>query len=278
MCRSIRARSSARVRWAPDWRSRAMRATTKGSATTVKARPVSHPPDGVSRRPSVTVVGTGSLCRRRRAVPAGGASPSGAVSATRRSGRGSVSIGRSYGTCSRSTRGRTGGWARVGSGRSSEAGDVPAAAHRLAHEGVDRVVDPAETSVTQSRRSRRIRSTPPWRVEELTAHELHAPWSWTSTTPVTTSALTQGQVAAVGLHRRAHEVDDRGEGGQPLTPLLVGDREPWSPGRPVVSAGVLGRPSSVLPRARTGTVRSGPLPPILPCRTPPPDTSTRRTR
>src|SRR5580692_3514126 len=47
------------------------------------------------------------------------------------------------------------------------------------------------TSVTQGRRSRRIRSTPPERVASLMAQELHAPWSSTSTTPVSTSARTR---------------------------------------------------------------------------------------
>src|SRR5580698_10113714 len=47
------------------------------------------------------------------------------------------------------------------------------------------------TSVTQGRRSRRIRSTPPESVASLMAQELHAPWSSTSTTPVSTSARTR---------------------------------------------------------------------------------------
>src|SRR5579875_2252169 len=46
------------------------------------------------------------------------------------------------------------------------------------------------TSVTHSRRSRRMRSTPACRVLELMAQLLHAPCSCSSTTPVSTSALT----------------------------------------------------------------------------------------
>src|ERR1019366_7814687 len=50
--------------------------------------------------------------------------------------------------------------------------------------------NPPTTSVTHDSRSRRIRSTPPERVAELTAQELQAPWSCTSTTPASTSART----------------------------------------------------------------------------------------
>ena len=64
------------------------------------------------------------------------------------------------------------------------------------------------TSVTHASRSRRIRSTPPDRVAELTAQELQAPWSWTSTTPESDVGPHQHEVAPVGLHRRPHQVDD----------------------------------------------------------------------
>ena len=75
------------------------------------------------------------------------------------------------------------------------------------------------------------------------AHELHAPWSCTSTTPVSTSARTRTRSPAVGLHGRAHEVHDPLELGQAIGPLLVAELG-WSssvtppfcraePGRPV---------------------------------------------
>ena len=52
------------------------------------------------------------------------------------------------------------------------------------------------------------------------AHELQAPWSWTSTTPGLDVGAHEDEVPAVGLHGRAHQVHDPLELGQAIGPAL----------------------------------------------------------
>ncbi len=132
---------------------------------------------------------------------------------------------------------------------------------------------PPRTSVTQSRRWRRIRSTPPCRVDELMAHELHAPWSWTSTTPVATSAdtRTRSPPSACTAGRIRSMMATRAARRSPRSSSLnvAGAVPPVSGAPPVVSAAVLSvSTSSVLPPVRT-TGPAGPAAPLphsLPCR------------
>ncbi len=77
------------------------------------------------------------------------------------------------------------------------------------------------TSVTQGRRSRRILSTPPESVAELTAHELQAPWSCDLDHAGLDVGSHQDEITPVGLHGRPHQVHDPLELVQAIGPLGV---------------------------------------------------------
>ena len=74
-----------------------------------------------------------------------------------------------------------------------------------------------------------MRSTPPCSVAEEMAHELHAPWSCTSTTPDVDVERHELEVAPVGLDGGAHQLDQGPEVRLPLGADLVAHR-PTVPG------------------------------------------------
>ena len=76
-----------------------------------------------------------------------------------------------------------------------------------------------------------MRSTPPWSVADEMAHELHAPWSCTSTTPGVHVERHELEVAPVGLDGGTHQLDQRPEVGLTLGADLVAHPDRACPGR-----------------------------------------------
>jgi hypothetical protein len=108
--------------------------------------------------------------------------------------------------------------------RPSVARDVPPAAHGLALEGVDRVVDPADNlgdpaeAVAQDSLDAPLKGGRTDRAGAAGTLELHLDDAGRHV------GRHEHQVAAVGLDGRPHEVDEGGEGGEPGRPVLVGQR------------------------------------------------------
>src|SRR5664280_2123157 len=125
-----------------------------------------------------------------------------------------------------------------------------------------------------------MRSTPPCRVDELTAQELQAPWSCTSTTPVATSAdnsarsppscWTAGRInsmMAVSAASRSPRSSSVRSAGAPGAAAVSFSGSIW--------ASFVSTSSFLLPVGSPGTSGpAAPLPHSLPCRASPPCTAS----
>ena len=141
-----------------------------------------HSPRGAPGRARRPGPSTATATPARRRWP--GASWRGTL-ATTGSGASPTPIARSSTSSSPSSatgRSRSPTWPPDGPALDRHLGDVATPAEGGALEGVGRLVDPADDLGHPVQPALEMRSTPPWRVEATEmAHELQAPWSWTST-------------------------------------------------------------------------------------------------